>query len=175
MAKTMKRIAVISFVLTVCFCIVYMHGKSDMVLSFAITSGTIAYHFISRLLVGHLFDLKMKNHADYTKKWYQVSSAEMKCYQKLRVKKWKQKMPTYDKDTFDVSKHSWEEIIQATCQSELVHETNMIISFLPILAAIWFGAFWVFLITSLIGAGFDLMFVMMQRFNRTRILKMKRI
>ena len=112
MAKTMKRIAVTSFILTVCFCLVYMHEKIDIVLSFAITCGTIAYHFISRLFVEHLFDLKMKN-----------------------------KMPTYDKETFDVSKHSWDEIIQAICQSELVHEANVIISFLPILAAIWFVRF----------------------------------
>lgn len=174
MAKTMKRIAVISFVLTVCFCLVYMHGKNDIVLSFAITFGTIAYHFIIRLLVGHLFDFKMKNHADYTKKWYQVSNGEMKFYQKLKVKKWKNKMPTYDEDTFDVSKHSWEEIIQATCQSELVHETNVILSFLPIVASVWFGAFEVFFITSVMGACFDLSFVFMQRFNRTRILRAKR-
>ena len=116
----------------------------------------------------------MKNKADYTKKWYQVSSLELKLYEKLKVKKWKKKMPTYDMDVFDVSKHTWEEIIQATCQSELVHETNIIFSFFPIVTSIWFGSFGVFLITSILGAVFDLMFVFMQRFNRSRMLKMKR-
>ena len=136
--------------------------------------GTIAYHFIIRLLVGYLIDFKMKNQADYTKKWYQVSDTEMKLYQKLKVKTWKNKMPTFDMDVFDVSKHSWDEIIQATCQSELVHETNVVFSFLPVVAAIWFGSFEVFLITSMLGAIFDLMFVFMQRFNRARIVKMRR-
>ena len=92
----------------------------------------------------------------------------------MKVKKWKNKMPTFDEDTFDITKHSWDEIVQATCQSELVHEINVIFSFLAIVASVWFDSFWVFFITSMLGAMYDLMFVIMQRFNRTRILKMKR-
>lgn len=172
MAKTMKRTAVISLVLTVFICLLYTYIENDIVFSLAITFGTIAFHFIIRLMAGGVINFVMKNQADYTKRWYQVSDIEMKLYQKLKVKKWKNKMPTYDMDVFDVSKHSWDEIIQATCQSELVHETNVILSFLPIFASIWFGAFWVFLVTSVLSAIFDLMFVFMQRFNRARILKM---
>lgn len=174
MAKRMKQIAVISFLLTIVFSILYQIVESSVVFSLAITFGTIAYHFIIRLLVGQIFNIKMQNKADYTKKWYQVNEFELKMYQKLKVKKWKNKMPTYDMDVFDVSKHSWDEIIQATCQSELVHETNVILSFLPIIASIWFGSLEVFVITSILSAIFDLMFVFMQRFNRSRILKMKR-
>jgi hypothetical protein len=124
-------------------------------------------------MVGVVIDSIMHNKANYHKKWYHVGEFEMKLYQKMKVKKWKNKMPTYNADTFDVSKHSWDEIIQATCQAELVHEINVIFSFLPIFASIWFDSFGVFLITSVLGAAFDLMFVMMQRFNRTRILKIK--
>ena len=82
-------------------------------------------------------------------------------------------MPTYDKYIFDISKHSWDEIIQATCQSELVHETNVVFSFLPLVASVWFGEFYVFFVTSILSALFDLMFVFMQRFNRARILKIQ--
>lgn len=174
MAKRMKIIAIVSFSMTLCLSFLYDIISNDIVFSLAITSGTIAYHFIARLLVGSMVNLVMKNQADYTKKWYQVSATEMKLYQKLKVKQWKNKMPTYDKDTFDISKHSWDEIIQATCQSELVHEINAVISFVPILAAVWFGAFWVFFITSILSAMFDLLFVFMQRFNRARILKINR-
>lgn len=140
---------------------------------FIITFGTIAYHFTIRLLVGMIVNMIMHNKADYYKKWYQVSDSEMKLYQKLKVKKWKNKMPTFHEDTFDASKHSWNEIIQATCQSELVHEIDVVFSFLPIMASVWFGSFWVFLITSALSAVFDLMFVMIQRFNRKRMMKMK--
>ncbi len=173
MAKTMKKTAVISLFLTIVFCILYRVTSNGVIFSLVITFGTIAYHFIIRLMAGDVINLVMKNQADYTKKWYHVSASEMKLYQKLKVKKWKNKMPTYDMDVFDIKKHSLDEIIQATCQSELVHETNVILSFLPIIASVWFGAFWVFLITSVLSAIFDLMFVFMQRFNRTRILKMR--
>ena len=173
MAKTMKRISAISLLLTICCFVLYRISNYRFLVPFTITFGTTAYHFIIRLMVGVVIDSIMHNKANYHKKWYHVGEFEMKLYQKMKVKKWKNKMPTYNADTFDVSKHSWDEIIQATCQAELVHEINVIFSFLPIFASIWFGSFGVFLITSVLGAAFDLMFVMMQRFNRTRILKIK--
>jgi glycosyl-4,4'-diaponeurosporenoate acyltransferase len=37
-----------------------------------------------------------------------------------------------------------------------------------------FGAFWVFLITSVLSALMDLLFAIMQRYNRPRILKLCR-
>ncbi len=171
MAKAMKKTAVITLLLTMLFCLLYRAVGNDVIFSLVITFGTAAYHFIIRLTVGYLFDSRMKNRADYTKKWYQVSDREMKLYRRLKVKKWKNKMPTFDTDVFDVSKHGWDEVVQATCQSELVHETNFVLSFLPLVETVWFGTFAVFLITSVAGALFDLMFVFMQRFNRARILK----
>lgn len=174
LAKVMKGISVIALLLTIFVYVLYRITDYRILFPFIITFGTITYHFVIRLMVGVVVDLIMHNKADYKKEWYQVSDFEMKLYKKLKVKKWKNKMPTFNADTFDISKHSWEEIIQATCQSELVHEIDVIFSFLPVVASIWFDSFWVFLITSTLGAVFDLMFVFMQRFNRTRILKMKR-
>ena len=174
MAKIMKRTAIVAVLMTICSLFLYRFTNIEVLFSITITLGMIAYHFSIRLIIGGLFDIKMKNKADYTKKWYQVSDLELRLYQKLKVKKWKNKMPTYDKNTFDVSKHSWDEIIQATCQSELVHETNIVFSLFSIIASIWFDSFVVFLVTAILGAFFDLLFVFMQRFNRARILKMKR-
>lgn len=81
-------------------------------------------------------------------------------------------MPTYRPEIFSVQNHSWNEIAQAMCQAELVHETNMVLSFLPMIAVKWFGSFGVFLITSVCGAAFDLMFAMIQRYNRSRVVKL---
>jgi hypothetical protein len=173
MAKIMKSVFGITLLMTICFCVVYQNSSDNIILILAITFGTTAYHFGIRLFIGTLLNYIMKNKADYTKRWYQVSTLEMILYKKLNVKKWKKKMPTYDKEIFDISKHSWDEIIQATCQSELVHETNVVFSFMPLVASVWFGEFYVFLITSILSALFDLMFVFMQRFNRARILKIQ--
>ena len=67
-------------------------------------------------------------------------------------------MPTYYSEIFSSKEHTWDEIAQAMCQSELVHETNMILSFVPIVASKWFGAFYIFFITSMCSAIFDLLF-----------------
>ncbi len=159
--------------MTLCVGLLYDITSNSVLLTFAITLGTAAYHFNVRLLVGALFEVLMNNKVDYTKKWFQVSNLEMKFYQKLKVKRWKNKMPTYNTDAFDISKHSWEEIIQTMCQAELVHETNVIVSFISVSSSVWFGSFAVFMITSILSAMLDLMFVFMQRFNRSRILKLK--
>ena len=125
-----------------------------------------------RLLTGWTINRLLNNHVDYRRKWFRVSAVEQKLYQKLKVKKWKGKMATYDPGSFDRKIHSWDEIAQATCQAELVHEVIILFSFLPVFAAIPFGALPVFVITSILAAGFDAMFVVMQRYNRPRILKL---
>ena len=172
MAKTMKLIALLSLAATIFFSAIYIYNNTPVFLSLSITFGTTAYHFCFRLIVGNMFNIIMKNRADYTKKWYCVKAWEKKLYAKLKVKKWKNKMPTYDIGAFDVSKHSWDEIAQASCQSELVHEMNVILSFVPIIFSIWFSSLAVFIITSICGAVFDSVFVIIQRYNRPRILKM---
>ena len=139
-------------------------------LPYAITFGTCCYHFAMRLLVGSILDRAMGNKADYRKRWYQPHPLEAQIYRLLRVKQWKGRMPTYDPASFDPRLHSWDEIAQAMCQAEVVHEVIIALSFLPLLGAIPFGTFGVFLITSVLAAGYDLCFVMMQRFNRPRIL-----
>lgn len=171
MPKILKWITVFSFAATMITAALYYHNGKDGYLTLAITFGTTFYHLAMRLLVGALYNVGMKNRADYTKKWYQFHAWESGLYRLLRVKQWKDKMPTYHPEIFSAKNHTWGEIAQAMCQSELVHETNMILSFMPLIASKWFGSFWVFLITSVCGAVFDLLFVIMQRYNRARVIK----
>ena len=164
MPKIMKTVAVAAPVLTAVFAVLYHFFPFGAYLSLAITFGTIAYHFVMRLIVGLIYNVTMRNHANYNAAYFRQRSWEKKLYQALHVKQWKGKMPTYSPENFDPTRHSWDEIAQAMCQSELVHETITIFSLVPILFSIWFGAFWVFFITSVLGALFDLMFVIMQRY-----------
>lgn len=172
MAKIVKGIAAFSLAATVILAISYKVTSSGILLSLAITSGTIAYHFVMRLMVGLAFHATMRNKADYRKRWYQVSKREMAVYEKLKVKQWKRRMPTYDPALFDPRLHTWEEIVQAMCQAELVHETIAVLSFLPILAGIWLGEYPVFIVTSVLSAACDIVFVIMQRYNRQRVTKL---
>ncbi len=174
MAKGMKTVAWISILSTAIFVIIYRLKPHGIFLTIAITAGTIAYHFWMRLLVGGILNLLLNNKVDYNKKWFRVGKTEQRLYKALKVKKWKKFLPTYDPNVFDKQQHTWDEIAGAMCQSELVHETIVILSFLPILSLLWFDSTLVFILTSLFSALFDLMFVIIQRYNRPRVLKIIR-
>lgn len=170
MAKKMILAAMLSLAGTALLTALLLKTACALLLSLAITFGTASYHIIMRLLVGLSFQAVMQNQADPGKRWYRVGKREMMVYEALKIKRWKRKMPTFDNERFNPQLHSWEEIAQVTCQAELVHETIMVLSFLPIAEGIWFGMYPVFIITSVLAAGYDLMFVMMQRYNRQRVL-----
>ena len=157
---------------TVFLSALYRKTACEVFLSLAITFGTASYHVVMRLLVGLTFCVVMQNKADYQKRWYRVGRHEMALYEKLSIKNWKRRLPTYDHTLFDPRVHTWEEIAQAMCQAELIHETIVMLSFLPIAEGIGFGAYPVFIVTSVLAAGCDTLFVMMQRYNRQRVVKL---
>lgn len=171
MKKKMITISAVSLAALIVCIVMYNITNTGIYETLAITAGTMAYHFIIRLLAGYAFNGLKRNHANYHHRWYQIHSWENKLYSLMNVKSWKNKMPTFDPDMFNPKIHTWDEIAQAMCQSELVHETNVVLSFIPVAASVWFGAFWVFFITSFLGACFDLSFVIMQRYNRPRVVK----
>lgn len=173
MKKTGLVITILSVVATgICF-ITYRHTKSNALLATAIALGTTSYHILMRLGVGFVVNKIMKNRADYTKRWYQCRPWEPKLYERLRVKRWKRHMPTYDSRLFDRKTHSWDEIAQASCQAEIVHEVIVVLSFLPLLSAPYLGATVTFVITSILAALLDMMFVIIQRYNRPRLLRLR--
>lgn len=171
MAKVMKLSALISSLITVMLIAVYLLTKNGVLFALAVTAGTFAYHFNMRLLVGSAVDAIMRNRADPNRHWYKERAFEAKLYRFLRVKRWKLRLPTYAPDLFSMTEHTPWEILQAGCQAEIVHEVIVLLSFLPLFFAIPFGEFPVFLITSLLSALFDSLFVILQRYNRPRLLR----
>lgn len=164
MAKTMKLGAVLSLVLMAVFALLEQTALT-------ITAGTFAYHLLMRLAVGFAFDHKLQNRVDYNLPWFRLRRFEERLYAWLRVGAWKAAMPTFDPDAFDRHKHTWDEIAQAMCQAELVHEVIVVLSLLPMAASCWLGGGLAFAITSVLAATYDMMFVIMQRYNRPRILQ----
>lgn len=171
MKKVLNILSTLFIMITLILIALYKCYHMDFLLTLAISFGTTAYHFVMRLLIGYIVDYFMHNQANYHKKWYQSLPFEMKVYEILKVKDWKDKMPTYNPETFSLESHSFEQIVSAMCQAEIVHEFIVIFSFLPIAVIPFFGAAPVFIITSILAACVDLMFVMIQRYNRPRIIK----
>ena len=157
--------------LLACGIVYYFVGKGFL-LTLAITFGTCFYHFAIRLVVGGVINAIYHNKMNYELWWFRERKFETKLYQFLRVKKWKKYLPTYNPEAYDVTQRSLEEIIGATCQSEVVHEINMVLSFVPVVFTIWFGSLAAFLITSCIAFCIDGVFVILQRFNRPRLRRL---
>ena len=172
MKKKMISLAAISLVILVASGVTYALTEIRPLFSVAVTFGTIFYHLAVRLVIGLVIDAKYHNHMDYTRKWFQEKPFEKKLYKALRVKKWKKWLPTFNPEDFDIKTRSVEEIIQVSCQAEVVHEVIMPFSFVPIVASIWFGSLGVFIITSCAAFLFDGIFVIMQRYNRPRLMRL---
>ncbi|MBE6693031.1 MAG: hypothetical protein E7586_06935 [Ruminococcaceae bacterium] len=172
MIKIMKQVSIISFIATLSFLLLNIILSKSIFTTLAITSGTVFYHFAIRLIIGYAVDGVFKNRMDYNKGWFKPKAFEEKLYQSLRVKNWKTKMPTAVPESFDLKNKTPYDVAGAMCQAEIVHEIIILASFLPIVATVWFGAFWVFFITSLLAALYDMVFVIIQRYNRPRILRL---
>lgn len=172
--KTMYSITLISLTGLLASGAVYRFWGVRAAYTAAVAFGTTFYHLGTRLAVGNLINAKYHNHPDHTKKWFRERSFERKLYEKIGVKKWKKRMPTFTPQNFQLKSHSVTEIIQASCQAEIVHEINMVLSFVPVLFSVWFGSLGVFLLTSCAAFLFDGMFVIIQRYNRPRLLRLLR-
>ena len=138
-----------------------------------ITLGVSLYHFVMRLLVGTIVNSIMNNKGNPGCFWFREKSFEDKLYKFLRVRNWKKYVPTYDPEIFNTSNKSVEELIGATCQAELVHEVIIVLSLAPILLIPFLGGAIAFIVTSILSMLIDLVFVIIQRYNRPRLIRVK--
>lgn len=172
MKKVIYTLTTIIILLTFITFFVYEYYPTSLIFSLLVTFVTTSYHFVMRLIVGYSVNTIMKNKANYYHHWFRTSKIEDKFYKMIKVDKWKAYMPTYSPNSFSLKHHTLDEIAQGMCQSEIVHEIIVVLSFVPVLAIPYLGAAAVFFITSLLSACFDMCFVIMQRYNRPRVIKL---
>lgn len=168
--KVMYIISFMSTLLTIILFTANNFISSGILLTLAVTSMTFAYHFVIRLIIGYIITL-FKRKINVDSRHFKVSETEKNIYKKLNVKNWKSKVPTYNPDEFDIKKNSIQQLIINCCNSEIVHTVNIFASYIPILFSIWFNSLPVFIITSVLASIYDLQFVILQRYNRPRLIK----
>lgn len=155
-------------ILTILFIVLTVATGNSVCYTLSITFGTFFYHFAMRLLVGkftgHIFN--------YKSFWFKEKSFEKQLYKALRVKKWKGKMPSYNFKTYMIREVPLENIVNTMCRNEVIHEIIALLSFVPILFSLAFDSVMVFVITSVIACICDLTFVVMQRYNRPRVVRL---
>lgn len=167
----LKTVAAVTSVLTVILASAYHFHHQNWMLTAAISFGTTAYHFVMRLAVGYIIPKATNYDFDYKSAWFQPWKWEPAFYKKLNIKNWKGSLPTYAPEQFSRKENTLYRIIQNMCGAEIVHEIIMILSFLPLLTVPVFGSFPVFLVTSVTAALYDSIFVMAQRYNRPRLVR----
>ncbi len=141
---------------------------NEVVLWVGIVCFTIMYHLWVRIIMGNVSKLFSVN---YKQRWFKERSFEKKLYKILKVRKWKEKVLTYNPDHFSTKLHTYEEIANTMAKSEVDHWINEIIALSTVLFSLVWGQFWIFLITALAAMIFDAQFIIVQRYNRPIVLR----
>ena len=156
---------------TICFTLYYGDVlKNGAVLWTGIVAFTIMYHFWVRIIMGNVSKL-FKKHINYKQWWFREKKFEKELYKLLRVKKWKDKALTYNPESFSLKEHSLEEIANTMAKSEVDHWINEAIALSTAFFSIVWGHFWLFFITAIAAMIFDSQFIIIQRYNRPRVVK----
>ena len=155
----------------ICFGVYYGNiNTNDLFLWIGVTSFTIMYHLWMRIIFGNI-TTKFKKHISYKHWWFKERKFEKSLYKFLKVKKWKNKALTFQPELFSVKDYSLEEIANTMAKSELDHWINEILSLTTLIFGLIWGEMWIFALTAFAAMLFDAQFIVIQRFNRPRILK----
>ena len=171
-ALFMYSIIAIGVVLSViCFGFYYGgYNENNIILWVGITAFTITYHFWGRIILGNVSKL-FRKHINYKRWWFRERKFEKKLYEILKVKKWKGKALTYNPEQFDLKQNSLEQILNTMTKSEVDHWINEAISISTMFFGLIWGETWIFVLTAIVAMLIDGQFIVIQRYNRPRVIK----
>lgn len=169
MPGTMAAICVIGLVGCGVFGGLYAADGAGWMYTCAISFGMVAYHMLIRFLSPVILLAVFRRKYDCRWWWFRPRRWEAGLYRRLNVQGWKAGIPSWDPSQFSLEEHSLQEIAVNMCHAEAVHELIVVLSFTSLLFAIPFGALAAFLITAVLAALVDCVFIVLQRYNRPRI------
>lgn len=169
MRKTMHLITGSLLLLTAVSC------WFDLDSSITITAAAASYHFVMRLLIGGICNVFFPKEVNFENWWFREKPGERTFYKAIQIKKWKSMVPTYREKEFDFFRLSLNSLCRNMCKAEICHEVIILFSFLPLCFSWTLGGFWAFLITSFLAALADVLPVLLQRYNRFRMLRLMKM
>lgn len=143
--------------------------ESSVILWTGIVSFMILYHFGLRIFMG---DITKRFRINYNHVWYKQRKFEKTLYRILKVRTWKEKVLTFDPESYDVKSRTLEQLATTMSKSELDHWINEVISVISIFFAFFWGSFPAFLISAVVVMLFDAQFIIVQRYNRPIVLRL---
>ena len=154
----------------VCFGLYYSGTyKSGIVLWAGIVSFMILYHFGLRIFFGNVTN---KFKINYSHPWYKPRKFEEGLYKLLLVRKWKEKVLTFEPDKYDFENVTLEQLATTMSKSELDHWINELISIFSMLFIFMWGCAPAFVISAVAAMLFDAQFIVVQRFNRPIVIRL---
>lgn len=163
-------IALTIIISSVCFILHYGgFTENGAVLWIGIVSFMILYHFGLRILFGEITNLIK---FDYNHPFFKRKKFEAKLYKLLKVRKWKDKVLTFNPENYDFQNRTLSQLATTMAKSETDHWINEFISVGSIFFSLLWGLFPVFLITAIAAMLFDAQFIIVQRYNRPVVLRL---
>lgn len=132
------------------------------------------YNFFVRTIIGQTvtFFLRNKNHFNLESAWLRPKKFEKPLYRFLKVKKWKKHAVTAIPEQFDLENLPLETVVKNMIQAELVHLIIIFAVLIPILFARQTVFPCLVVIGSVFSAVWDMQYVILQRYNRPKIVRL---
>lgn len=146
----------------------FTRNMREACLVLAIIMLAVAFHLIIRLVLVNLCEYLIKN-LNVNEKRFIEKPFERKLYKFLKVHRWKTRWDVFDESAYLLKYNSVDELLEAGCCSEITHFLCALTGFVSILFTFPFGHAVIYIVTSVLGAVFDLLFVAVQRYNRPRL------
>ncbi len=150
----------------------YLQTTGILAMYMCIIFGTVAVHFLIMHISAPIVFLIFKKRFNYDSFWFIPKRFEKDLYEILKVKKWKTKVPSYDSDEYSLKIHTAEDVIMNMCHAEVVHEVIFVASYLPIMGGFVISHWGVLILTSFVLSGCHLVFIVIQRYNRPRVVRL---
>lgn len=179
MKKRKSNIPIIMFIAMIIsavgtFLCVYAYRQTSNILALyiCIILGTVAIHFLIMHISAPIVFLIFKKQFNYNSFWFTPKKFEKTLFKMLKIKRWKTKVPSYDGDEYSLKNHIIEDVIMNMCHAEVVHEVIFVASYLPIIGGVVISHWGMIILTSFIFSCCHLIFIMIQRYNRPRVVRL---
>lgn len=165
-------IALTIIIAAVCFLLHYSGiFKNGIILWTGIVSFMILYHFGLRIYMG---TVTKKWNITYNHPWFKQRSFEKKLYKLLRVRKWKDKVLTFEPEMYNFQSRTLSQLATTMAKSETDHWINEIISVISTFFLFIWGCPAAFIISAVAAMIFDAQFIIVQRYNRPIVLRLSK-
>ena len=150
---------------------IFLWSGMDKKKAIRVFATLLSYHIIVRIIWGMAVEHTPLDKFNPDNKLYQSRGFETAYFKKVKVRNWKDNMPVAHPQRWDVREREMEDIIKSSCQAEIDHEGNIILSLITIFFAYDASSFRMLLFTALSASFVDYLFVLIQRFNRPRFVR----